>query len=164
MKYFAFAGYIASIVAANVAFVLFGVVPIGFGLTAPSAVLLAGLAFIFRDYLHRAAGAKWCLVAITAGAALSAVLSPSLAVASAAAFGFSELADLAVFSRLRRRGFTQAVVASNAVGIVLDSLIFLSIAFGSLAFLPGQIVGKVYATAGFLLWRGAIKAKTAALA
>lgn len=158
-KYGYLVGYIASIVGANVAFILFGFVPVGFGFEAPAAVLVAGLAFIFRDYLHRALGVAWCLVAIAAGSLISAAFSPSLALASAAAFGLSEVADMAVYSRLRDRGFTRAVVASNTVGIILDSLVFLSLAFGSLTFLPGQLIGKAYATIGFLVYRGAVKAE-----
>jgi hypothetical protein len=38
-----------------------------------------------------------------------------------------------------------ALIASNAVGLVVDSAIFLSLAFGSLDYLPGQVVGKAYA-------------------
>ena len=34
------------------------------------------------------------------------------------------------------------MVASGLVGLVVDSVIFLWLAFGSLAFLPGQVVGK----------------------
>jgi len=38
------------------------------------------------------------------------------------------------------------VLASNVVGLVADSVLFLYIAFGSLAFLSGQIVGKAWMT------------------
>jgi uncharacterized PurR-regulated membrane protein YhhQ (DUF165 family) len=34
------------------------------------------------------------------------------------------------------------VVASSAVGLIVDSIIFLWLAFGSLEFLLGQVVGK----------------------
>ena len=36
----------------------------------------------------------------------------------------------------------RAVVASSFVGLVADSILFLWLAFGSLQFLAGQIVGK----------------------
>ena len=39
-----------------------------------------------------------------------------------------------------------AVAASNTVGAVVDSYIFLSLAFGSLAFFWGQVVGKTWVT------------------
>jgi uncharacterized PurR-regulated membrane protein YhhQ (DUF165 family) len=54
----------------------------------------------------------------------------------------SEFADLAVYTPLARRRFVAAVVASSLVGLLVDSIIFLWLAFGSLAFLPGQILGK----------------------
>ena len=38
-----------------------------------------------------------------------------------------------------------AVVASSLAGLVVNSVVFLSLAFGSLEFLPGQVVGKVWA-------------------
>jgi queuosine precursor transporter len=51
-----------------------------------------------------------------------------------------------VYVPLRRRGWTLAVLASNAAGLVVDSVLFLALAFGSLEFLPGQIVGKAWMT------------------
>lgn len=141
------AAYLGTIVAANWAITRFGAVPVGFGLLAPAGVYFAGLAFTLRDLLHAAAGRAAVLVAIGTGAALSfAVAGPHLAVASAAAFGLSELADFAVYEPLHRRRWLLAVGASNAVGLVVDSALFLWLAFGSLAFLPGQIIGKAWMT------------------
>ena len=37
-----------------------------------------------------------------------------------------------------------AVALSSVVGLVLDSLVFLFLAFGSLDFLAGQVVGKLW--------------------
>jgi uncharacterized PurR-regulated membrane protein YhhQ (DUF165 family) len=54
--------------------------------------------------------------------------------------------DFAVYEPLRQRGLTVAMLASNAVGLLADSLIFLWLAFGSLAFLPGQLLGKAWMT------------------
>jgi uncharacterized PurR-regulated membrane protein YhhQ (DUF165 family) len=62
--------------------------------------------------------------------------------ASAAAFLLSEFADFAVYTPLARRRLVAAVVASSVVGLVVDSVVFLWLAFGSLEFLAGQIVGK----------------------
>jgi queuosine precursor transporter len=39
-----------------------------------------------------------------------------------------------------------AVTLSNTVGLLVDSVLFLWLAFGSLAFLPGQLVGKAWMT------------------
>ena len=69
---------------------------------------------------------------------------PALVIASAVAFLLSEFADLAVYTPLARRGLVLAVVASGVAGLVVDSIVFLWLAFGSLDFLPGQIVGKAW--------------------
>lgn len=143
--------YVLTIVAANWAITVFGVVPVGFGLMAPAAVFFVGLAFTFRDLTQERLGRHWTLGAIVAGAALSALLSPALALASGVAFLVSEFADMVVYTPLRERHWTAAVVASNAVGLVVDSVLFLTLAFGSLQFLAGQIVGKAEMTALFLL-------------
>ncbi|MGE5597048.1 MAG: VUT family protein, partial [Hyphomicrobiales bacterium] len=85
--------------------------------------------------------------AILTGAALSYLLAdPRLAFASAAAFGAAELADMLVYAPLRRRGLLLAVFASNAVGLGVDSWLFLQLAFGDLQYLPGQILAKTYMT------------------
>jgi uncharacterized PurR-regulated membrane protein YhhQ (DUF165 family) len=141
-----FVAYLSTIVLANVAIQAFGLVPVGFGLVAPAAVYVAGFAFTFRDLLQDAGGRRLVLVAILVGAALSAVLDVRIGLASGVAFLVSELADLAVYTPLRRRGWIRAVFASNVVGLVLDSILFLWIAFGSLELLSGQIVGKLWTT------------------
>ena len=64
--------------------------------------------------------------------------------ASAVAFLLSEFADLAVYTPLARRRLVAAVIASSCAGLVIDSIVFLWLAFGSLEFLPGQIVGKAW--------------------
>lgn len=140
-------GYVLTIILANVAIMMFGIVPVGFGLMAPAGVYFAGLVFSLRDALHETPGRRWVVAAILLGAAISAALGPQLALASGLAFLFSELADFAVYTPLRERNRLGAVVASNTVGVVVDSALFLWLAFGSLQFLPGQIVGKLWMTA-----------------
>ena len=141
------AGYLSTVVVANWAVTTYGAVPVGFGLVAPAGVYVAGLAFTLRDLLHDAAGHAAVIAAILAGAALSLMVgSPQIAVASACAFGLSELADLAVYTPMHRRRWLLAVAASNIVGLVVDSALFLWLAFGSLAYLPGQVVGKAWMT------------------
>ncbi len=112
-------------------------------LMAPSGVLLAGLALVLRDLVQRRLGKLWSLVAILIGALLSWWLAPpALVVASALAFLLSELVDFAVYTPLQERRLILAVVASSLVGLVVDSMVFLYLAFGSLDFIAGQIVGK----------------------
>ena len=120
-------------------------VPVAPGLMAPSGVLMAGIALVLRDLVQRRLGVAASSLAILAGAALSALLAPpALVIASAVAFLLSEFADLAVYTPLARRGLVLAVVASGVAGLVVDSIVFLWLAFGSLDFLPGQIVGKAW--------------------
>ena len=63
---------------------------------------------------------------------------------------FSELADFAVYTPLQV-GWLRAVVASNIVGAVVDSALFLWLAFGTLDFITGQVVGKLYMTAAAIV-------------
>lgn len=134
-------------------------VPVAPGMMAPVAVYFVGLTLVIRDLLHRRLSGqarKPVLFALIAtGATISAVFSPAIAVASAAAFALSETVDYIVFALTERFGFLRAVVTSNAVSLIVDSVVFLSIAFeGGLAFLPGQILGKALATlaAVLVLW------------
>ena len=154
MKYLPLIGYIATIFAANWAIQAFGLVPVGFGLMAPAGVYFAGLAFTLRDLTQDSLGKRWTVGAILIGAALSALISPAVALASGVAFLVSELADLAVYTPLRARLWLWAVALSNTVGLVLDSAIFLWLRYGSLDFLAGQVVAKSYMTilAVIALW------------
>ncbi len=120
-------------------------IPVAPGLKAPSGVLMIGLALVLRDLVQRRLGLGWSFGAIVIGTAISALLAPpALVIASAAAFLLSEAADLAVYTPLQRRGLVLAVVASSLVGLVVDSVVFLGLAFGSLDYLAGQVVGKAW--------------------
>lgn len=139
-------GFIATIAAANWALTTFGLVPVGFGLMAPAGVYFAGLGFTLRDLTQDHYGRGTTFLCIAVGAGLSALLSPTLALASGAAFLVSETADLLVYTPLRERHWLGAVAASNVVGLVVDSALFLWLAFGSLDFLAGQVAGKAEMT------------------
>lgn len=120
-------------------------VPVAPGLMAPSGVLMIGVALVLRDLVQRRLGTEFGVAAIVAGTALSAAVAPpSLVVASAAAFLVSEFTDFAVYTPLARRRLVLAVLASGLIGLVIDSVVFLWLAFGSLDFLLGQIVGKAW--------------------
>jgi uncharacterized PurR-regulated membrane protein YhhQ (DUF165 family) len=119
------------------------VIPVAPHLMAPSGVLMIGIALVLRDLVQRRLGAGFSAGAVVVGAILSALVAPpTLVIASGVAFLLSESADLAVYTPLARRGLVAAVLASSLVGLVVDSMIFLWLAFGSLDFLAGQIVGK----------------------
>jgi queuosine precursor transporter len=141
-----FAAYAGTIAGANWAFTLWPALAVA-GLHIPAGALFAGLAFTVRDLLQDVVGARTTLLAILLGAALSGLVAePRIALASAAAFVVSELVDLAVYTPLRRRNQLAAVGLSNAVGLVVDSLLFLPLAFGSLTYLAGQLFGKAATT------------------
>lgn len=123
-------------------------IPVGFGLMAPSGVLLIGLALVLRDWLQDLTNWRWSAVAVFLGAIISWLTSdPFVAVASAVAFFTAEMLDLAVYTPLREKGKSLAVLASGIVGSFVDSMLFVYLAFGSLDFSVGNTVGKLYATA-----------------
>jgi uncharacterized PurR-regulated membrane protein YhhQ (DUF165 family) len=118
-------------------------IPVAPHLMAPSGVLMIGIALVLRDLVQRRLGVAYSAGAVVVGAILSALVAPpALVVASGVAFLLSEFADLAVYTPLARRGLVAAVVASSAAGLIVDSIVFLWLAFGSLEFLLGQVVGK----------------------
>lgn len=156
MGYLALALYALTILGANWSIGHLGicseqgpcVIPVAPNLYAPSGVLWVGLALFLRDVVQDRLGRWWTLLGIAVGAALSAVLAGSaLAIASGAAFLLSELADFAVYTPLKQRHLHwQGVLASGVVGSLVDSALFLWLAFGSLTFLLGQWVGKTEMT------------------
>ena len=122
----------------------------------PGGVLMIGLALVLRDLVQRRLGLRWVTAAILAGAVLSGLFAPpTLVLASVLAFLLSEFADLCVYTPLQERRLVLAVLASSVVGLVIDSLVFLYVAFGSLEFLAGQVIGKgwmVLLALPFIAW------------
>lgn len=152
-----FAAFVGTVVLANWLLSTFGVLPILGGV--PAGVLAAGAAFTIRDTLHDLAGRRVVIAAIAAGSVLSYVLSDgstipggvtSIAVASAAAFTFSELLDAAIYDRIRHRQWAMAVIASGIAGAILDSALFLYLAFGSVDYIAGQVIAKAVVVAAFM--------------
>lgn len=152
--YLAFALFAATIPAANWLIGNVGtecipngpcLIPVGFGLLAPSGVLMVGAALVLRDIVHERLGLWWAVAAIAFGGLLSAFLAPpALVIASTAAFMLAEVADLIVYAPLRKRRLVWAVLLSGLVGSIIDSAVFLWLAFGSIALIEGQIVGKLW--------------------
>jgi len=120
-------------------------VPVAPGLMAPSGVTMVGIALILRDLVQRRLGTAISALAVLAGSALSALYAPaSLVVASATAFSYPSLPISRFTPRWRGRRLVAAVIASSCAGLVVDSIAFLWLAFGSLDFLAGQVVGKAW--------------------
>lgn len=148
------AAYLSCIVIANWLTAHYGFTSVGFGLMATAGTFVAGAAFVARDSMQDTSGRLVALAVLVAGAGLSwFAATPQLALASAAAFGLSELADMAIYTPLRRRGYVRAAVASNLVGSIVDTFVFLSIAGFGLAPLvvTGQLVGKAWATGAVIV-------------
>lgn len=132
-------------------------IPVGFGLMAPSGVLLIGVALVLRDFLQEETNWKVSLLAVVLGSVVSWFTSdPFIAVASAVAFLSAETLDLLVYTPLRNKGKHVAVLLSGVVGALVDSMLFVYIAFGSLEFSLGNTLGKLYATilvAAYFAWK-----------
>jgi len=149
--------YVVCVVLANWLTTHYGFVPVGFGLTATAGTYVIGAAFVFRILIQEAygsalAGRLVMLGAILAGAVLSwALATPALALASGVTFLVSESVDWAVYTPMRVRGWARAALAGNGVGAVTDTALFLWLAgFPIIAAMPGQFVGKAYATLIYL--------------
>jgi uncharacterized PurR-regulated membrane protein YhhQ (DUF165 family) len=137
--------------------------PVGFGLTAPSGVYLVGVILVLRDYMQWAVGKTAALAVLAGGIAVSYMIAdPLIAVASAAAFAISELLDFALFTWISPR-WSRAVLAGGIAGAIADSVVFLLVAFGSLAFVEGQIVGKLYGVAAAAAIIGARRSRLQAV-
>jgi queuosine precursor transporter len=120
-------------------------IPVAPGIAAPSGVLAIGLALVLRDLVQRRLGITWSFIAIALGATLSATFAPpALVIASTIAFLLSETLDLAIFTPLQKRGLLVAAIVSSLAGLVVDSVVFLLLAFGTLDYIGGQIIGKIW--------------------
>lgn len=155
------AGLLASVIAANYVTTRYGFIPVGFGLHATAGTIFAGLALALRDAIQDLLGKIATLAVILAAAVLSYfVASPAIAVASVAAFAIAELLDFAVYTPLRAKSrlggwrWTWAVLASGVAGAVVDTVVFIGLAFGAAAIggvLFGQLVGKMWANLAYLI-------------
>ncbi len=117
--------YIALIVAVNYAFTQVPPITLPDGTVWPPVALIVGFVFVVRDFAQREVG-HWVLLAMLTGAVLSYFMAdPFVAVASAAAFAVSELADWAVYS-FTGRSLSQRILYSSALGAPIDSGVFLA--------------------------------------
>jgi uncharacterized PurR-regulated membrane protein YhhQ (DUF165 family) len=146
-------------------------------LTAPGGTYLIGIALSLIELAHRTAATRRegfvnAQVMVACGFIGSALLAGYLAVldrmspddalfhrlagtwrivlGSLVAFAVSETIDNSFGAWLRDRVHDAVrVVATNAVSVPLDSVVFLLVAFGSLEFIEGQIVVKYAVTVVF---------------
>jgi uncharacterized PurR-regulated membrane protein YhhQ (DUF165 family) len=135
--------YVALIVAVNWAFAVVPPVELPGGTLWHPVSLAVGFVFVVRDFAQREIG-HWVLLAMLLGAALSYLLAdPFVALASAAAFAVSELADWAVYS-FTKRPLSQRILVSSAIGAPIDSAVFLAgIGFASAAGIAVMTIAKM---------------------
>ncbi|MEW1657899.1 VUT family protein [Streptomyces sp. NPDC093707] len=143
----AIVGYIAALVAANWATSHYGFIPAGFGQTATAGTVAAGGALMLRNVVQDQLGRCAVVAAVLFGSLLSALTSvPAVALASGCAVLISELADTAVYTPLRKRGWVRAVIPATLLGALLDTVVFLHLAgLPVWPQVPGQLAGKAWA-------------------
>lgn len=118
---------------------------------APAGVFAIGGILVLRDWLQQLHGLWRTMPLVYAAGLISWFVGDlagwtslqKIAIASVVAFTVSETVEAIVFTPLRNRSLTAAVGLSAIVGLALDSWIFLTLAFGSLAYFPGQFFGKL---------------------
>ena len=117
---------------------------------APAGVFAIGAILVLRDWMQQLRGLLWTMPLVYAAGLISWAVGDlagwtsleKIAVASVVAFTVSETVEALVFTPLRKRSLSLGVAVSATVGLALDSWIFLTLAFGSLAFFWGQFWGK----------------------
>lgn len=116
--------YIALIVLVNYAFTVVPLIKLPDGTMWPPVSLLVGFVFVARDFAQREIGHR-VLGAMLVGVIISYFMAdPFVAMASAAAFLVSELADWAVYS-FTKRPLSQRILYSSVIGAPIDSIVFL---------------------------------------
>ena len=156
--------YVALVVLANwlAAKYLISVPFFGRSYTAPAGVLAIGFVLVARDWVQQLRGLRWTF-ALIIGAGLLSLASGfvfgysnvvRISLASLAAFIVSEgIFETAIFTPLRRRHFTLGVALSASAGNLIDSLVFLTLAFPAIwtSLYAGNVIGKFYAIAAAVI-------------
>lgn len=160
MLYVAAAFYVVAMLLANLLVSKFGP-----AISPVLAFFFIGFDLSMRDWLHVCLRPWQMAGLIGVAGALTYVLNPAagmIAVASAVAFTSAALVDWAAFTRLRGSWLFRAN-GSNVAGAAVDSLIFPTLAFGTL--LPHivllQFIAKVL---GGAIWAWLLSRKRFAVA
>ncbi len=142
--------YVALIVAVNFLFSVVPLVELPGGTQWPPVALLVGFVFVARDFAQREIGHK-VLLAMLVGVVISYFMAdPFVAMASAAAFLISEMADWAVYT-VTKRPLSERILYSSFLGAPIDSAVFL----GMLGFasVPGVALMSASKLVGaFIVW------------
>jgi uncharacterized PurR-regulated membrane protein YhhQ (DUF165 family) len=120
--------YILSILLANLLIIHFGIVKI-VGLTFPIGVIFVGLTFSFRGFVQHQWGALkiwgFTLMAIL----ITFFMNRQVAVASISAFLIAETINWLIFT-ITKKEFVHRIWISNTISTPIDSIAFVTIAFG----------------------------------
>ncbi|MFC2170712.1 VUT family protein [Calditrichota bacterium] len=128
--------YILLIIAANILASLW-IVPLPFNLSVPAGVFLFAPIFTMRDRIQVDRGVRWIyglillagVLSWLTGLATGSSLLSKISIAGFIAFLLSETLDTIIFT-IFRKSFTIRALASNFVSALLDSALFIWIAFG----------------------------------
>jgi len=170
-RVFLLLAYVGSVLLANIFLDTFIALPL-FGLLSVGSLFFAAI-FTLRDALH-AYGLRtvyWAIaLALLVNAAYGhwvAHISARFLLASFISILLGEMADTAVFARLRRQRWHARVLLSNAVSVPLDSTAFTLMAFAGVMgawemaqIIYADILGK-YAIAALLAYLPFLRPKAA---
>ncbi len=127
------AAYVLCVLLANITLDKFLNLP-AYGMLSIGTIFFAAI-FTLRDRIHAAGGLFPVYLAIAAAVLVNVVVAylidtpPRFIMASFLAILFSELADTAIFHKLRKRSWATRVLGSNAVSVPLDTVLFTLLAF-----------------------------------
>lgn len=143
--------YLASIIIVNFAFTYLPMISLPFGQVIPVGTFLVGFIFVLRDFSQREIGA-YVYLAMLIGVALSYLMAdPFVALASAVAFGVSELVDALVFT-YTKKPMRDRVLISSAASTPLDSIVFLGM-LGMLNWFGLVVMVCVKMLGAIVVWR-----------
>ena len=135
------ASYVTSIILGNVFVALFGIgtvmlyntnapEQVYLSLTFPLGAMWIGLTFSMRDFVQRFWGHRFCWVWMCVATAVTYLFNVHVAMASVVSFLASEAIDWIVFYMLRHKTLRLRLVVSNLFSCPVDSILFVTIAFG----------------------------------
>lgn len=148
--------YVGSIILGNIFVAVFGIgtlvlyntnAPehIYFTLTFPLGAMWIGLTFSIRDFVQRLWGHKQTWIWMGVATLVTYFFNQDVAMASVASFLASESTDWLMFYLLRKKSLRYRLVVSNLLSCPIDSLLFVTIAFGVPWYSPavwGQAIVK----------------------
>lgn len=141
VKWFSAGAYVLSIVLGNIFVILFGMGTlmllktadpnqVYFSLTFPLGAMWIGLTFSFRDFVQRFWGHKKCWIWMVAATFITYFFNAQVAIASIVSFIAAEAIDWIIFYLLRHKSLKVRLIVSNLVSCPVDSILFVTIAFG----------------------------------